>query len=800
MRHHRRITVWGSFLPRSSATNHSSSKYFNNRRKVCVFLLADWSSSNMLRLLLTLCALFTIKGSALQLPQQLSISRCPITYYTKKYESVYVDSINNRFRICFRGPADSTDCIKGPVIDANSQFTFNTDKRLTTLKLFQFGTETVLELDYSDYQPPGTPSTEHPRYANTLVNGKEVQSLTAVLQAREYYVDITGCRPSDFGMARNTKTSVLETCTNYTCSLTAVGSSTTCGDREYCDGKGSCRKMEICTANGPTVIDFKEKINSVSDRCEYTLLHDQSAGFTLKANFLERRRRDVSFVDSLTLDFSDSDDIQLLQGQRVMKAGSPVTLTSSVQTFSGVDLSKDQTGVTASFSLQGSSFSVFYDGTTVQISIDVLAYKSHTGLCADSGSSSSSRLSSDASCLTQYADKVDDEVNCTAMTQQCNILKSAPFSSCNSKVDPQPYITACTETMCKYPDEDGLRCQFLEAYAKACAKKQVILQNWETAAQCSNSAVMCQNTICSDHEFCGDIFGTAGCRCRAIFAAPYLNSSTYGSPTVCEHNSASLTLVNCLLDQKGINSSNLTLLDKTCKGQVNEKTHMLTFNFTSESCGTIVHTNNSKVIFTNAVTLKDEITRKDHAYIEFSCFYKKPEVNHVAFRIQDSPVVQSVTSGTWNHTVTMVAFADASRTQMVDTNYQVQLNQKIWVELKSSGLDENLISTVTDSCWATNQQSYDSSQKYFLIQDGCANLADQTVQVERNGDGVLNYFSFNMFKFTDESRDLYLHCKLQLCLKQEGNCIPECSSQGKRRRRSMQNPEDSAYLSMGWSA
>ncbi|XP_024143349.1 uncharacterized protein LOC112155729 isoform X1 [Oryzias melastigma] len=787
----------------------------------------------MLRLLLTLCALFTLTGSvSISLQQQVSISRCPITYYTKKYENVYVDSNDNRIRICFRGPADSTDCIKGPVIDANSPIQFNTyqdgslndkirkelghltnalkcysyfsflsDKRLTTLKIYQFGIETALGLDYSDYQQPNTPSTEHPRYTSTLVNGKEVQTLTAVIPAREYYVDITGCRPSGFGMARDTTKSVPEICTTYSCSLAAVGSSTTCGDGEYCDGKGSCRQMEMCTVTGPTVIDFKEKINSVSDRCEYSLLHDQSTGFSLKANFLDRRRRDVSFVDSLTLDFSDSDDIQLLQGHRVTVAGSPVTLTSSVQTSGGVDLSKDQTGVTASFSLQSSSVSVFYDGTTVQIFIDVLAGKSYTGLCADSSTSSSSRLSSDASCLNQYEDKVDDKVNCTTMTQQCNILKSAPFSSCNSKVDPQPYITACTETMCTYPDVDGLRCQFLESYAKVCEKKEVNLQNWETGAQCSDSTLMCQNTICSDHEFCGEIFGTAGCRCRAIFAAPYINSSSFGGPTVCDHNSASLTLVNCLLDQKGINSSSLTLLDKTCKGQVNDKTHTLTFNFTSDSCGTIVNTNNSQVIFTNAVTLQDEITRKDHAYIEFSCIYKKPEVNHVAFRIQDSPVVQSVTSGKWNHTVTMVAFADASRTQMVDTNYQVQLNQKIWVELKSSGLDENLISTVTDSCWATNQQSSDSTQKYFLIQDGCANLADQTVQVERNGDGILNYFSFNMFKFTDESRDLYLHCKLQLCLKQEGNCIPQCSSQGKRRRRSAKyNQEEAAFLSMGWSA
>uniref|UniRef100_A0A3B3I3H8 ZP domain-containing protein n=1 Tax=Oryzias latipes TaxID=8090 RepID=A0A3B3I3H8_ORYLA len=790
----------------------------------------------MLRLLLLLFSVVTLAGSVIiTQKQQVSIAQCPITYYTEKYTNVYTDVSNGRLMICFKGfynPGKSNDCIQGPVIDKNqitfniyqdnslsstirqklklltndlkcySYFSFLSEGRTTALKLYQFGTQTALGLQYSDYQQPGTGSTDYPRYAYTLVNNEQVHSVVASKAAVENYGDITGCRLNGFGMARNTVKSFPETCTTGSCSSAAVVTSTTCGDREYCDGKGSCKQRGLCTVTGPTVIDFRGQMNSVSDRCEYTLLQDQSTGFTLKANFLERRRRDVSFVDSVTLDFSQGADIQLLQGHRVLVGGSPVTLSGSVQTFNGVGLSKDQTGVTANISLGGASFSLFFDGTTAQIFIDVLAGHSYKGLCENSSSFSSSKLSSDSSCQQQYQEKVDNTVNCTAVTQQCNILKSSPFSSCNAVVDPQPYIAACTETLCKYPAVDGLRCQFLGAYAKACQKRQVNIQNWETAAQCSSSTVMCPGRTCSDHEFCGQIDNSTatGCRCKAIFAAPYINSSSFGAPTVCQHNSASLTLVGCLLEQRGIDYSLLTLLDKTCKGQVDETTHLMTFNFTSDNCGTIVTTKKGQVIFTNAVTLKDKITRKDQAYIEFSCLYKKPEVNHVAFRIQDSPVVQTVVSGDWNHTVTMKAFADSMRTQMLDRSYQVQLNQKIWVELKSSGLDENLISTVTDSCWATNQPSSDSSQKYFLIKNGCANIDDQTVQVERNGDGTLNYFSFNMFKFTDESRDLYLHCKLQLCLKQEGNCIPVCSAQGKRRRRSAKyRQRDAAFLSMGWS-
>lgn len=47
-----------------------------------------------------------------------------------------------------------------------------------------------------------------------------------------------------------------------------------------------------------------------------------------------------------------------------------VNITSSVQTFFGVDLSDDDTGVTAVFSTPTQSFSVFFDGDTAQISMD----------------------------------------------------------------------------------------------------------------------------------------------------------------------------------------------------------------------------------------------------------------------------------------------------------------------------------------------------------------------------------------------------------------------------------------------
>lgn len=66
---------------------------------------------------------------------------------------------------------------------------------------------------------------------------------------------------------------------------------------------------------GPAVIDFNDQLKTVEDRCGYTLLTGSPIqGLTVVANFQERRRRDVSFLDSVTLRLQGQDDVHLEQG------------------------------------------------------------------------------------------------------------------------------------------------------------------------------------------------------------------------------------------------------------------------------------------------------------------------------------------------------------------------------------------------------------------------------------------------------------------------------------------------------
>ncbi|KAF3843750.1 hypothetical protein F7725_002599, partial [Dissostichus mawsoni] len=315
-------------------------------------------------------------------------------------------------------------------------------------------------------------------------------------------------------------------------------------------------------------------------------------------------------------------------------------------------------------------------------------------------------------CETQYQDSVDISINCNRSTDHCNLMRQPPFSSCHEHTDPEPYISACTHTLCRYPSADGVDCQFLEAYAKACSLEA--------------------NQPCSDHEFCGEKHGSTRCFCRGLFASKYRATKSLGDPTVCRQDSASVVLAGCLLDDIGIDFSTLHLKDPSCKGHMDDKSHL-------EKKSQIVYKN---TIMSSNRSSGGVIIRSDQFQIDFSCKYTQPEVRSVSVRIQDS---------------------DAGLLQPVGPNTEILLNQKVWLQLEAGGLDANLVAIVTDSCWATNQASPDSNLRYDLIIKGCPNPADDTVQMQGNGQGTSSVFSFDMFAFSGASNEIYLHCNNWSC-------------------------------------
>ncbi|XP_070771069.1 alpha-tectorin-like [Enoplosus armatus] len=653
--------------------------------------------------------------------------------------------------------------------------------------------------------------------ADAQVNGLTVskQKFQTAETNKGVITDVSGCRLSGVVYKTNTTVRDPNICSTVTCDVSGVASAVSdCGPMERCQGDGSCMLNTMCTVTGSTVIDFVGRVRSVPDRCGYTLMRPLSIrGFQVWGVFQERRRKDVVFLDRVILKLDSTGvQISLEQGGRVQVNDKVLMLTATAQVVHGVELSRDQTGVTAKISASNHMVSVFFDGYTALIHMTGPSGAPVHGLCGNSSRSFSEQRVSEyraTGCEIQHEDAADSTINCNTTTEWCNLLKQAPFAACNKRIDPEPFITACTDTLCKYPAVDGLKCQFLEAYARACSQhSNVTVESWRSKTSCSAQA-FCQDSFCSAHEFCGERSegGETRCLCRAMFASKYRSTSTFGEPTVCGQKSASLTLANCLLEDKSIDYSVLHLNDQACKGEMDNLTHMVKFSFdSSDTCGTVVMANNSQIIYKNTIKTWNSsmfglINRHDQVHIDFSCYYSQPDIKSLAIKLKHSSVIQQITSGEWNYNLTMKAYTNPNRVEAVQSNTNIQLDEKIWVELKTDGLDEKLVVVVTDSCWATDQPSPSGSLRYDLVIKGCPNPADQTVKVEGNGLGTSNYFSFNTFQFSGRMGDVYLHCRVELCVRQGHTCAPRCSQSERRRRSAMSKYEDKnpAFITMAWT-
>ncbi|XP_069381902.1 pancreatic secretory granule membrane major glycoprotein GP2-like [Paralichthys olivaceus] len=751
--------------------------------------------------------------------------QCAIKFYGRDYNRAYVNFTNTKAALCFKGHY--------PATQENDCFVVIPKGTLQKVQLFNRN-DVVLA---SVYSFPGLVGTSYCEIQVLFLNPSNMlqfklsfryfvnQSIAILTEHGSSSADFTqlidgvsqveklntnpvtnigACRHSGAVYKPNTTTCNPDN-SSVTCSSLLEVTVNPCG--------GVCKCPEVatnitCTVTGSTVINFFGNATSIPDRCAYTLI--SHSGVQLLAVFQDRRRKDVSLLDHVILRMDGPGvNISLGQGGRVQLNSTTLSLSSSPLSRHGVDFYKDQTGVTAKFNLSKYTTSVFFDGYTAQIHTTVLGKPNMMGLCGNSsGPLSEVRTEfSSRSCKRNYSESADRTINCTRMTERCNLLMEAPFTTCHNHTHPEPFITACTNTLCKYPVVDGFsQCQFLDAYVRACNfQTNDTLEGWRSKAGCSPPQAFCQDTLCSAHEFCAEnISGGTSCFCRAIFASKYRSTGALGDPTVCDQNSASVSLVGCLLKEKGIDYSELHLNNQNCRGQMNNVTQMVTFKFdTSNPCGTVVMANNSHIMYKNSIVVQNSssiITRQDHVNIDFSCFYNQPDIRSTTFRIIDSSVVQQIISGAWNYTLTMKVYSDAGRTKVIEPSTDVQLQQIVWVELKTDGLDGKLMAVVTDSCWATNEKSPNASLRYNLIVNGCSNPADQTVKMMDNGLGTSNYFSFNLFEFSGKSSDVYLHCKVKLCVKKGNTCTKSCGD--KRRRRSTRaryedgNP---AFISMAWT-
>ncbi|TNN48381.1 Alpha-tectorin [Liparis tanakae] len=545
---------------------------------------------------------------------------------------------------------------------------------------------------------------------------------------------------------------------------------------------------------GSTVIDFFSAVHTVTDRCFYTLLVNPEV--EIYVDFEDRHLEDVLFMHHVIVFMKVEDDV--------------LALTPEPQTLHGVEISKDDNGVTLK---TPGNMVVHFDGDTAHVTGQ---HADQTGVCGNTETDSESLLTlgesvnsehSLSGCDVPQSSDVDATVDCSASDAACDLMSQAPFTECED-VDSAPFIAACKSTTCKYAaGEQAVEypaCQYMEAYARACMMHaDVTLGPWRSAASCSATRVAsCLSQECSDHEFC---VGDPGCFCRASFDHP---RNEIAMSKTCTKSSFSVTLVECLLREEGFDPASLNLMDETCKGVSDPETGLMTFSADDEGCGTeVTQKEDSNIIYKNSIMmgsspLTDLITRKKLVDIDFSCIVENPDLQSVTFKIKYSSVFQRIETGVVDYSLMMSAYTDAGFTVPVDGNTEVELNQRVWLKFDTQDLDENLLALVTESCWVTNAADPTGTPSYKLIVDGCPD--DATVEMAGNGLGVSNSFSFLMFEYTNDNDgvnpEIFLHCAVELCPKGPES-IPKCGGGESRKRRSARPgfaQGSPALISMVW--
>ncbi|XP_067091321.1 zona pellucida glycoprotein d isoform X1 [Osmerus mordax] len=137
--------------------------------------------------------------------------------------------------------------------------------------------------------------------------------------------------------------------------------------------------------------------------------------------------------------------------------------------------------------------------------------------------------------------------------------------------------------------------------------------------------------------------------------------------------------------------------------------------------------------------------------------------------------------------VEMLVYTDHTYTDPFQSTPMVHLRDKVYVEVKVTDPEDVFLLRVNE-CWVTQDLEPNSTGSvHTLLDNGC--MKDETAtflsmtpeQTGSNGQSSTIRYSFDMFRFTVEPHDLFLHCIVHLCSPDdEKPCIPECKTITKR--------------------
>ncbi|XP_004681025.1 PREDICTED: CUB and zona pellucida-like domain-containing protein 1 [Condylura cristata] len=246
----------------------------------------------------------------------------------------------------------------------------------------------------------------------------------------------------------------------------------------------------------------------------------------------------------------------------------------------------------------------------------------------------------------------------------------------------------------------------------------------------------------------------------------------------CSSNKMRMIISKSYLTMLNSAGHNLQLKDPTCKPKI---TNVVEFSIPLDECGTIKKVEDHSITYTNIITFSpvptsEVITRQKHLQIIIKCEMQHNSTVEMMYLTEDDITQNENALGRYNTSMALFV-SDSYEKPLLESPYDVNLNQTLFVQVSLHSSDPNLV-VFLDTC-STSPTSDFASPTYDLIKSGCTQ--DETCKVHplsrHNG-----RFQFNAFKFLRHLGSVYLRCMVFICDSgdQQSRCNQGCVSRRKR--------------------
>ncbi|XP_032905509.1 alpha-tectorin [Amblyraja radiata] len=377
--------------------------------------------------------------------------------------------------------------------------------------------------------------------------------------------------------------------------------------------------------------------------------------------------------------------------------------------------------------------------------------------------------------------RLQNEGSCLKLTEMKGF-----FQPCYGFINPVPFYESCGMDAC-YWDKKSQICSSLAAYGEACRSLGILSTDWIRRENCSELIEdPCAGGICTNYSLCRQGNGDL-CGCPE---EPSPNSDDIvQADVVCKYSQMEVYISKCRLYQLGFERGDVRINDNRCMGSEGDDFIAFHINNTKRNCGNIMKTNETHIMYTNTVWIESlnntgsVITRDRVINVEFSCAYELDLKVSLETVVRPMLSVVNLTLPTKEGSfITKMALYKNSSYKFPYGEGEVTLTTRdvLYIGVFVEGADSTQLILIINRCWATPSRNPKDRLRYMIIEQGCPNSKDSTIEMEENGVSLTCRFHIVVFKFIGDYDKIHLHCDVSLCDANINNCRITCPTNSRR--------------------